>query len=78
MTKSRQMRWWRWVAVVSGSTLILEGCNPTLQSTVEDGIITLSTSLFGSFLRALTELASEETTETTAQVLTELVQRFVA
>lgn len=43
-------------AVLSGS-FILGGCDPTIQSTVEDGIISVSTALLGSFFQALLQVA---------------------
>jgi hypothetical protein len=63
------------VLTAAGTTFILSGCDPTVRSTVEDGIITLSTSLLASVFRALTELASEAG-EQTARALTELAPMF--
>jgi hypothetical protein len=63
---------WRWMALMTaGTTFILSGCDPELRSTVESGIITLSTSLLTSIMRALTNLAGEASAQT-ARVLTEL------
>ncbi len=50
---------WRLAALLSGTTLFLEGCDPTLRATVEDGIINTSSAFVGSFLRAFIEAASE-------------------
>lgn len=46
----------------SGTALFLQGCDPTLRATTENGLITLSTSFLASFLRAAIEVAQEATT----------------
>lgn len=51
--------WWQLVFLVSGSGLFLSGCDPTLRTTVEDGIINTSASLLGTLIRAAIELAAE-------------------
>lgn len=50
------------VAAVGGLLLFLTGCDPTLQATIENGIITTSQSLFASVLRALINVAQEANT----------------
>jgi hypothetical protein len=59
-----RIRWWTFLTL-AGGMFFLNGCDPTLQSTIEDGIITTSSSFIGSLFRALIELASETTTTTT-------------
>lgn len=54
--------WLRMSALVGGSAYILSGCDAGVRTTVEDGIINLSTALLGSFLQAIVELAQEDTT----------------
>jgi hypothetical protein len=49
----------RALLAAAGSLFLLGSCNPTLQTTVENGIINLSTALLTSFFRALTELGQE-------------------
>ena len=44
-----------------GSTMILGGCSPTIQSTVENGVITISQSLLTASLSAIIELFTEAT-----------------
>lgn len=44
------------LAVASGTTLILGGCDPTIQTTVENGIINASTSFLTAFLQAVTQV----------------------
>lgn len=39
--------------------LLLTGCNETLRTTVEDGIITSSTALLGSALQAVIAVVQE-------------------
>jgi hypothetical protein len=63
--------YWRWVALTAaGTTFILSGCDPQLQTTVENGIISLSTGLLTSVMRALLELW-QESTAATARLLTD-------
>ncbi len=50
---------WRTMITLTGSVMFLQGCDPTLRATVEDGLITTSTSLFGAFMRAFINVASE-------------------
>jgi len=47
-------------AMLLGTSLFLNSCDPTLQNTVENGIINASTSLLGAFLQALTQVASQQ------------------
>lgn len=42
-----------------GTTLILGGCDPTIQATVEDGIIASATSFTTSFMAALIQVLTE-------------------
>jgi hypothetical protein len=44
------------LAIASGTTLILGGCDPTLQATVENGIINVSTSFLTALLQAITQV----------------------
>jgi hypothetical protein len=50
------------VTAGAGLLLFLAGCDPTLQATIENGIITTSQSLFASVLRALINVAQEANT----------------
>ena len=63
--------WPRLALLAAGTTFILSGCDPQLRATVENGFITLSTSVLTSVMRALIELA-QEAGEETARVLSEL------
>lgn len=67
----------RLAAFASGSVLFLGSCDPTIRATVENGLITTSTSLFGAILRAVFELASERQTNT-AKAVMEVVRAWVA
>ena len=51
--------WWKISALAAGMTFFLGGCDPQLRATIEDGIITTSTSLFASVMQALIQLAAE-------------------
>lgn len=46
-------------AWLCGTTFILGGCDPTLQATVEDGIIASATSFTTSFMAALIQVLTE-------------------
>jgi hypothetical protein len=70
--QTRVRDWWL-AAAIGGLMLCLAGCDPTLQATIENGIISLSTSLLGSFFRALIDLANEANTTGTAQALGQVV-----
>jgi hypothetical protein len=50
----------RFALLVAGSTFILSSCDPTIQQTVENGIIGLSTSFLGSFLQALVQVGAAQ------------------
>jgi hypothetical protein len=52
---------WRW-ALLGVTLFALTGCDPTVRSTVEDGVINVSSGLFGSFLQAAIQLAIEANT----------------
>ncbi len=39
------------------------GCNPTLRTTVEDGVINLSTALLSSVLQAAIQLSQEQASQ---------------
>jgi len=49
----------RFAPLTIGSTFILGGCDPTIQATVENGIISASTSFLGAFLQALVQVGAQ-------------------
>ncbi len=49
----------RLAAMLSGGLFFLSGCDPTIRSTVENGIITLSNSFLASLLQAGLQVATE-------------------
>lgn len=61
------MRQWRiggrwrgaFIALPAGGLFLLGGCDPTLQQTVENGIITVSNSLLASLLQAVLQVITE-------------------
>lgn len=73
----RRIKWRLYAAAAGGSLLFLESCDPTLRATTEDGIINVSTSLFGAFLRAIIELGQENVNEQTALLILDTAQRIV-
>lgn len=54
-----QARWVRAIVALSGGAFILGGCDPTIQATVENGIITTTNSLLASLLQAVLQVATE-------------------
>ncbi len=75
----RTWRIWRRIAALAcGSAFFLDGCDENISSTVEDGLITTSTSLFASFLSALVDLAEEAQEAESAQLILDTVQSFLA
>lgn len=58
MDYTGRLRLWLLRAGIA-ATLLLTGCDEELRATVEDGIITASSSLLAAFLRALTDLGNE-------------------
>ncbi len=53
------------LATLGGLLALVSGCDPTIKATVEDGVITVSQSLFGAFITALIQLAGEANTTAT-------------
>jgi hypothetical protein len=47
------------LATIGGLLSLVCGCDPTIRATVENGVISLSQTLFGSFITALVQLAGE-------------------
>jgi len=62
--RKRKLYVWS-VITLAGLGMMLAGCNETIQGTLEDGVINVSTSLVGSFVRALIELGAEAQAATT-------------
>jgi len=52
---------WR-VALIAMFAALLVGCDDQLQATVEDGVISASSSLFGTLLEAIIAVVSEQAT----------------
>ncbi len=53
------------ITALGATALLSTGCDPTVQATVENGIITSSQSLFASFLQAIISVASQQATQNT-------------
>jgi len=60
--------WGRLVVLAAGATFILSGCDPQFQSTVENGIITVSQSFLGSILQALIAVGQEASNQTASAI----------
>ena len=65
----RRIRRYSLAAIAAGATFQLGGCDPTIRTTVEDGIITASNSLLAAFLRAIVELGAEDPDQSLVQAL---------
>lgn len=57
--KTIRRRVWSVFAVGLGTAFILGGCDPTIQATVENGIITSANAALGSLFQAGLQLANE-------------------
>jgi hypothetical protein len=75
--KSVRKLWWRAGALMAGSAFFLEGCDPTLRATTEDGIISLSSSLVTAVIRAIINVAEEGPPTETARAIIEVAQQIV-
>ncbi len=49
----------RLAIMTAGTVMILDGCDPSIETAVEDGIINISTAGLTSFLTALVTVATE-------------------
>lgn len=58
--------WTRLAYLAFGGTLLLGDCDPTIQATVEQGIIDTTSALLGSTVRAFINVALEAATQTTS------------
>jgi hypothetical protein len=54
-----KVRWLRLATLASGSALFLNGCDPSVKATIEDGIITLANSFLTALLQAFVQLGAE-------------------
>jgi hypothetical protein len=54
--KERVLRWW--AALAAGGMFFLGDCDPAIQQTVEDGVISSSTALITAFFQGLVEAAT--------------------
>lgn len=70
-TSQSGIRWRRVALLTGGATFFLGGCDPQIRATVEDGIISVSTSLLSSLLQAFIQLA-QEADQQTARLMTDL------
>ncbi len=69
---------WRLAAVASGTVVFMSGCDPQLRASVENGIITSSSSLLAAFLRAFIEVNQEAQSNTTARALFDFAEQVLA
>ena len=71
--RSIKYRGLKWLALAAaGTTFILGDCDPTIQTTVENGIISLSQSFITVFFRALTAVITEKNAQTAANFVSDL------
>ena len=54
-----KVRWLRLATLGMGTTLFLNGCDPSIKATIEDGIITLANSFLTALLQAFVQLGAE-------------------
>ena len=70
-TIHQRVPWRRLAWLTLGASFFMSGCDPQLRTTVESGIINVSTGLLSAFLQAVIQLAGEGGEET-VRVLSEL------
>ncbi len=58
-TSKTRIPWRRLALLTTGGTFILSGCDPQIVTTVENGLISLSTSMLGSLMTVLVDLVGE-------------------
>jgi hypothetical protein len=63
---------------LSGSLLFLNGCDPQTRQTVENGIITASSSLLAALLQAVIALWKEANASTTTAAIVDVATRILA
>jgi hypothetical protein len=56
----RSRRLTNWGAMLLGGSLAFGGCDPTIQATLEDGVINVSTSFLAAVLQAVANVAAEQ------------------
>ncbi len=61
---------WSAAAALAASALFSTGCDPTIQATVQNGIITTSQSLLTATLQAITALIHERNSQTSGTTTT--------
>jgi len=49
----------RLAALLTGTTLLLDGCDPTIQQTVENGLISVSTSFLTALMQAVFQVIGQ-------------------
>ena len=47
-------------AFVLGATFLFNGCDPTIRTTTENGLISVATAAWGSFLTALVQVVQAD------------------
>lgn len=55
----KKARCWSTRTALMSPLLILGGCDPTIRATVENGIITMSSSFMTALVQAILQLAQE-------------------
>jgi hypothetical protein len=56
--------WLRLATLGTGTALFLNGCDPSVKETIEDGVITLANSFLTALLQAIVQLGAEATEST--------------
>ncbi len=60
MRKARARGWWIKLAMLTtGTTRFLDGCDPSVKATIENGVITTTNSFITALFQALIQLGTE-------------------
>lgn len=55
----QKVRWLRLATLGMGTTLFLNGCDPSIKATIEDGVITLANSFLAALFQAFVQIGAE-------------------
>jgi hypothetical protein len=59
-------RFYRLAIILAGGAFLLNGCDPTIQSTVENGIINVANTFYGSVLQSVLSILIDNAASGTA------------
>ena len=64
----KRSRWWTLAMATAGGLFVLQGCDPTVRTTVLGGVGTAATSLASTFIQAFIQSLQSDTTDTSTTI----------